>query len=81
MNPLHETDLARQRARAWSGRLGSLAGTSPAVGPEAASLQPDTLSSALPTRLSAILNQLRQRHQRQEHGADKLRAQEFVMGP
>jgi hypothetical protein len=33
------------------------------------------------TRLAAILDQLRQRHQRrQEHAADKLLANEFILG-
>jgi hypothetical protein len=81
MNPLHESDLARQQARAWSEQLGALAASSPATRPGAAFTQLGAAPSALPTWLSAILSHLRQRRQRQEHVADKLRAQEFIMGP
>jgi hypothetical protein len=82
MNLLTVNDPALEDARTWSGRLGHLAAASPATRPEAAFTQLDSAPpAALPTRLSAILNHLRQRHQRQEHAADKLRAQEFVMAP
>jgi hypothetical protein len=82
MNLLTDSDAARQAARSWSGRLGNLAAELPLIRPEAAVTKLDTTPpSALPARLSAILLHLRQRHQRQEHAADKLRAQEFVMGP
>jgi len=82
MNPLNETDVSRQQARSWSGRLGSLAATSPAVRPEAPFPQLDSRHpAAFPTRLLSILDNLRQRHQRREHAADKLRANEFVMAP
>jgi hypothetical protein len=80
MNPLNETDVVRQQARSWSGRLGNLAAELPATGPEAAFTQLDA-PPPLPTRLLTILDHLRQRHQRREHAADKLRAQEFVMAP
>jgi hypothetical protein len=80
MTPLNETDVARQQARSWSGRLGSLAAELPAVSPEAAFTQLDTPRSALPTRLSWILNHFRQRHQRRQEAADKLRANHFIMG-
>jgi hypothetical protein len=81
MNPLHEADLARRQARAWSGQLGALAAASPATRPEPTSMQPDAPPSALTPRLSAVLGRVRQRRQRQELVADKLRAQEFIMGP
>jgi hypothetical protein len=82
MNSLNETGLARQQARSWSGRLGILAATYPAIRPEATLTQLDTTSApALPTRLSLILGHLRQQRQREEHAADKLRAQEFMMAP
>jgi hypothetical protein len=80
MNPLNETDVARQQARSWSGRLGNLAAASPATRPGAAFDQLDA-PPPLPPRLLSILNYLRQRHQRREHAADKLRANEFVMAP
>jgi len=69
MNPLNQPDLARQDARTWSARLGNLAGQSPA-------LQLETFSPPL----SAVLQHLRQRHQRQQDAADKLRANEFILG-
>jgi hypothetical protein len=81
MNPLHEPDLARQQARAWSAHLGALAAASSASRPGPAFTQLDAAPSALPPRLYAILSHLRQRRQRQELVADKLRAQEFIMGP
>jgi hypothetical protein len=81
MNPLNETDVARGQARNWSGRLGNLAAGNSAARPRAAPLRLDTLSSAFPPCLSAILNHLRQRHQRRQQAAEKLRAQEFVMAP
>jgi hypothetical protein len=81
MSPLHEAELARQQARAWSERLGRLAATSAAISPEPASMQPNTLPSPLLARLSAILSHFRQRHQRRQHAADKLRANEFIMAP
>jgi hypothetical protein len=81
MNPLNETDVARQRGRSWSGRLGNLAAELPAIRPEAAFNQLSAPPAAFLTRLAAIFNHLRQRHQRREHAADKLRAQEFIMGP
>jgi hypothetical protein len=80
MTPLNETDVARQQARSWSGRLGNLAAASPTTRPEAAFTQLDA-PPPLPTRLLSILDNLRQRHQRQEDAADKLRAQEFMMAP
>jgi hypothetical protein len=81
MNPLHDSDLARQQARAWSEHLGTLAAASPAVRPGAAFTQLGTPPSALPTRWLSILDNLRQRHQRQQDAADKLRVQEFIMAP
>jgi len=81
MSPLNETDMARQQARSWSEQIGNLAAELPATRPEAAFTQLGTPPAALPTRLSWILNHLRQRHQRREHAADKLRANEFIMGP
>jgi hypothetical protein len=81
MTLLNDNHTARQDARGWSGRLGSLAAELPATRPEATFTQLGALPAALPTRLTLILNQLRQRHQRREHAADKLRAQEFVMAP
>jgi hypothetical protein len=82
MNPLNETDEARQQARFWSERLGTLAAAFPAVRPGAAFDQLDTASgSVLPTRLLSVLDDLRQRHQRREHAADKLRANEFMTTP
>jgi hypothetical protein len=79
MNLLNENDRSRQAARAWSGRLGTLAAASPAVRPGAAFDQLD-VPPPLPTRLSLILNHLRQRAQRREYAADKLRANEFMTG-
>jgi hypothetical protein len=81
MNPLNETDVAMQQARTWSERLGSLAAELPATRHYAALTQLGTPPAALPTRLTSILNHLRQRHQRRQHAADKLRANEFVMAP
>jgi hypothetical protein len=81
LNPLHATDLARQQARAWSEHLGALAAASPASQLGAAFTQLDAAPSALTPRLSAIVSHIRQRRQRQELAADKLRAQEFIMGP
>jgi hypothetical protein len=82
MNLLNENDAARHDARTWSGRLGNLAAELPAVRPGAAFTHLDSaLPSALPARLSLILDRFRQRHQRQQHAADKLRANEFVMAP
>jgi hypothetical protein len=81
MNALNETDVARQQARSWSGRLGSLAAELPVIRPEAASPQLAAAPAALPARLSAILGHFRQRHQRRQQAADQLRAQEFVMAP
>jgi hypothetical protein len=77
-----DSDAARQAARTWSGRLGTLAAASPAVRPGAALTQLGAaLPPALPIRLAPILNHLRQRHQRRQHAADELRAEEFVMAP
>jgi hypothetical protein len=82
MNLLNANDTARQAARSWSERLGSLAAASPSLRPAAALAQLDTAPpAALPARLSSILHHLRQRAQRREHAADKLRAQEFLTGP
>jgi DNA-binding transcriptional regulator YiaG len=60
----------------WQGRM--CIGCSPAVGPESALTQFDTLSSTFHPRLSAILNHLRQRARSREEAADKLRANEFM---
>jgi hypothetical protein len=82
VNPLNETDEARQQARTWSGRLGTLAAELPAIRLGAPFNQLDaTPLAALPTRLTSILNHLRQRAQRRQEAADKLRAQEFIMAP
>jgi hypothetical protein len=80
MNLINENDPVRQAARTLSERLGRLAATSPAAGPEAALTQLATHPSSLPARLSAILTHFRQRNQRREHAADKLRANEFLTG-
>jgi hypothetical protein len=80
VNLFHENDTARQYARSWSERLGTLAAASPATRPEAAFDQLDA-PPPLPTRLLSILDHLRQRHQRQQHAADKLRANEFMTAP
>jgi hypothetical protein len=82
MNLVGNNVTARQAARTWSEQLGNLAGGRPARGPETAFTQIDTASpAAVPIRLSAVLDHFRLRRQRQQHMADKLRAQEFVMGP
>jgi hypothetical protein len=78
MNPLHETDLTSQQAQAWSQHLGALAAASSATRPGPAFPQLDVTPSPLTPGLSAILSQLRQRRQRQELVADKLRANEFL---
>jgi hypothetical protein len=81
MNPLTDNDTARQDARDWSGRLGHLAAELPA--PSHAGILPQFQTAspaAFPTRLSLILDHLRQGRQRQEHAADQLRAQEFLSG-
>jgi hypothetical protein len=81
MTPLNETDVARQQARSWSGRLGTLAAELPATRPEAAFTQLDSRHpAAFPARLLSILDSLRQRHQRRQQAADKLRANEFMSG-
>ena len=69
MNPLHEPDLARQQARAWSEHLGALAAASPATRPGRAFAQPDAPPSALSTRLATLLSHFRQRSQMREHAA------------
>ena len=81
MKPANETAVSRQQARSWSGRLGNLAAASPATRSEAAFPQLDNAPPPLPTRLLSILDNLRQRHQRREHAADKLRANEFMTAP
>jgi hypothetical protein len=79
MNSLNDT--ARQEARTWSGHLGSLAAASPTNRPDTSIAQLDNVPPAgLSTRLSSILSHFRQRRARQEHAADKLRAQEFLVG-
>jgi hypothetical protein len=79
MNMLNENDTIRQQATTLSARLGNLAASSSAIRPQAAFDQLDS-APTLPTRLSSILDHLRQRAQRREHAADKLRAQEFMTG-
>jgi hypothetical protein len=79
MTVLNGKDDARQAAN-WSGRLGRLAAELPAIRPEVALTSLDTVSLSFPTRLSAILNHLRGRWQRQQETAEKLRAQEFLTG-
>ena len=59
-------------------RFARLAAELPASRPAAVSIQ---LGDAFHTHLSALLDHIRRRRQRQEYAADKLRAQEFVMGP
>jgi hypothetical protein len=78
MNPLTDPDPARQAARAWSGRRGTLA-ASTATQPETAFAQ---LGAALPlpSRLAAILGHFRGRAERREQATDKLRANEFMTG-
>jgi hypothetical protein len=79
MNPLHANDVTRQQATALSEQLGTLAAASSASRPEAAFNEFNTTAPP-PTRLSSILDHFRQRAQRREHAADKLRAQEFMTG-
>ena len=80
MNPLTDPEPARQAARAWSERLGSLA-ASTATRPETAFAQlGPAAASPLPTRLAAVLGHFRARADRCEHAADKLRANEFMKG-
>jgi hypothetical protein len=79
MNPLYANDVTRQQATALSERLGILAAASSSARPGAAFNQLDA-TAPLPTRLSSILDHFRQRAQRRENAADKLRAQEFMTG-
>jgi hypothetical protein len=76
---LNDNDTITQQARTFSERLGNLAAASSARRPAAAFNQLDAIT-APPTRLSTILDHFRQRAQRREHAADKLRAQEFMTG-
>jgi hypothetical protein len=69
MNPPNNS---AQQARTWSSNLGTLAAEQPAI-------TPIRLGEG-DTRLAAIVQHIRQRHQSREHAHDKLRAQEFVMG-
>jgi hypothetical protein len=78
MNQLKRNASTRQDARSWSAQLGRLAAELPAFRPGPAFNQHNP---ALPDGLSTILDRLRRRHRRRQHAADKLRAQEFVMGP
>ena len=80
MNPLNANNPAHQAARSWAAKLGTLATELPMIRPEAASTQPGVTPPAFPSRLSILLNHLRQRRQRREHAAAKLRAQEFLAG-
>ena len=81
MNPLHDSDVARQQARIWSERLGRQAARLPTMRPDAVLTQLDAIPPfAFSTSLPAILDHLRQRRERQEHAADKLRASEFMTG-
>jgi hypothetical protein len=80
MNPLHPNDPSRQAAQAFSERLASLAAESPSSRPEASPTQLDATSAPLATRLTSLIARRRQRAQRREEAADKLRAQEFMMG-
>jgi hypothetical protein len=75
MSPFNVTHPARQAARPWSQRLGSLAAGSPAIPP-----QPFTQFAALPAGLAAIVGHLRKRIRPSEYAADKLRANEFMTG-
>jgi hypothetical protein len=72
MNLLNENDAALR----WSSRLGNLAAASAVRRPEAAFTQDNT---AISNRLAAIIGHFRRRL-RQEHAAEKLRAQEFLTG-
>jgi hypothetical protein len=80
MNPLHPTVPTRQSAQAWSANLGSLAAESPSSRLAASAPQFDATPDPVPTRLSAVLADFRQRARRREEAAYKLRAQEFMMG-
>jgi hypothetical protein len=78
MTPINSPDPSQQ-ARTWAERLGSLAAASPATDREPAATQLGG-SPAFPARLSPILDHFRQRHQRRQHAADTLRAEEFLSG-
>jgi hypothetical protein len=78
MNFPNDNDTIRQQATTLSERLGNLAASS-ATRPEPAFPQLDA-TAPLPASLSSILGHLRQRAQRKELAADKLRAQEFMTG-
>jgi hypothetical protein len=80
MKPLHPTGPTRQSAQAFSERLGSLAAEFPSTQPAPTATQLNATPAPLPTRLFALLADFRQRAQRRQETAEKLRAEEFMRG-
>jgi hypothetical protein len=74
MNTLNDNNLARQQAQDWSSHLGNLAA-------ERSPIDGHDTPIPFPSRLAALLDHFRHRHQIREHAVDKLRAHEFMMGP
>jgi len=81
MSSINANDAAQQVARSWSERLGSLAAQLRQTRPTTVVLQPGDVTGygAVSRGLSAILP-LGQHNPAQEHAADKLKVQEFLVG-
>jgi hypothetical protein len=78
MNTFIDTQSAQQQARDWSGQLGDLAARTPKSSIPRDIEQGLGSPGAYPSRLSVILNHLRDRNRTREDMVYKMRAQEFI---
>ena len=76
MNTIDDT---LQKARQFSTQLGQLAARTPSK-PDPNVQHPGADYPGNPSRFSAVLARLRQRHLTRRHMADKLRTAEFIHG-
>jgi hypothetical protein len=80
MNSFSPTGPTRQAAQNFSERLGSLAAESASSRPATPAPLLDATPVPVPTQLTSLIARVRQRSQRQEEAAEKLRAQDFLRG-
>jgi hypothetical protein len=81
MNTFIDDKSAQQQARDWSGQLGDLAARTPMGSIPRDIEQRQGSPGAYPSRLSVILNHLRDRNQGRKDMVHKMRAQEFINLP
>jgi hypothetical protein len=79
MMAFNDNDTAPQQSRGWSAQLGEQAAQLTSASPQGA-IEQSRSNPGFPTRLSAVLAHFAGRNRRQQHAANQLRVNEFMIG-